>query len=123
MSVIFNLVILVLWRFNIGNLYTDDVAKIPKDGSLPSTPGVEIPYQGVLRVTSEDMDAAASIVEEVLQSDVKRWEPLASKIDTGVLDYLVRFKKKKNPPAEVLTTLTQRGVDIDLKAEFIPLGD
>ena len=123
MSVIFNLVILALWYFNVGNIYESSISPLSKDGSLPSMEGIELPYQGIIRITSPDLRAAETIVEEVLNDDVKKWQPLPTKTDTGALDYLVRFKKKKNPPKEVLTTLQQRGADIDLKAEFISLGD
>ena len=123
MSVVFNLVILALGRFNVGNIYEASISPLPKDDSLPSMEGIESPYQGILRVASSDLRAAGKIVEEILDRDVKKWQPLPSKTETGALDYLVRFKKKKNPPKEVLTTLQQRGTDIDLKAEFIALGD
>jgi hypothetical protein len=123
MSVVFNLVILALWRFNVGNIYEASISALPNDPSLPSMEGIELPYQGILRVASSDLRAAGKIVEEILDRDVKKWQTLPSNTETGALDYLVRFKKKKNPPKEVLTTLQQRGTDIDLRAEFIPLGD
>ncbi len=124
MSIVFNLVVLALWHFNIGNIYQRTVDAVPDDKSL-STDSIEKPFQGTIRVHSSNTEAAAALVEAAFTTDVKRWRhagTVHTEGDAGVLDYFVRFKKKKLP-ADILTTLQQRGIDLDLEAEFTSLGD
>ena len=124
MSIVFNLVVLALWNFNIGNIYQRTVDAVPDDKSL-STDSIEKPFQGTIRVHSSNTEAAAALVEAAFTTDVKRWRhagTVHTEGDAGVLDYFVRFKKKKLP-ADILTTLQQRGIDLDLEAEFTSLGD
>jgi hypothetical protein len=124
MSIVFNLVVLALWHFNIGNIYQRTVDAVPDDKSL-SADSIEKPFQGTIRIHSSNIEAAAPLVEATLANDVKRWQhagTVQTEGEAGVLDYFVRFKKKK-PPADILTTLQQRGIDLDLEAEFTSLGD
>ena len=96
MSIVFNLVVLALWQFNIGNIYQRTVATVPDDATL-STDSIEKPFHGTIRVRSSDVEAAATLVEAAFASEVKRWQhtgTVRTEGEAGVLDYFVRFKKK-----------------------------
>ncbi len=124
MSIVFNVVVLVLWRFNVGHIYDLQAAAVPADAQL-DTSGEDKPFQGVLRIHTADLEEAGPVVDSVLNDSVKRWRRAAETPTTGsagVLDYYVRFKKK-TPPKDVLTKLQQRGIDLQLTADFDSFAD
>jgi hypothetical protein len=121
MSIVFNLVVLALWRFNIGHIYDVQIDALPADAALPEDPG-GMPFQGKIVIQCQDADAAAPMVESVLTSSVKRWERGVIEGSDSALEYHVRFKKKI-PPKDVITTLHQRGIDLDLTAEFVAFAE
>ncbi len=124
MSILFNILVLVLWRFNIGDIYAGQVAALPPDSAL-ATDGEDKPFQGLLKVRANDIDAAAPMLESILEENLKRWKPagtISTNGDAGTLQYFVRFKKKQ-PPDKVLALIQQRGIDLELTPEFDALTD
>jgi hypothetical protein len=110
MSVVFNLVVLGLWRFNVGNIYA--TAGTPSDAG--ST------YHGTVHVRGGDPTEVAPLVEGVLTADTKKWQRVDD-VDDG-LAYLVQFKKKKNPPPVVVETIRMRGARFNVHVEYVPHG-
>lgn len=111
MSLIFNLVVLGLWRFNVGDIYT-----------VPATRAVDQGFDGVLSIGTRSPEAARQIVEPVLEEATKRWRalPQGSGRDRD-LAYLVRLKKRT--PVPVLVQLIRdRAVDQSLEIAFRPGG-
>lgn len=130
MSMVFNFVVLVLWRFNIGSIYS---GRFGETGVVSSgDPGMMIAsapsarreirrsllaearkmkkLDGVLLVHADDPELARHTVQEALSEMVKDWR-LARIVprsgDSETLEYLLRLKKKSTP-AELVGTLTQR---------------
>ena len=118
MSVIFNAVVLAVWRFNIGDIYTYPGGGTAGDGEGDSPPNK--PFNGLLRIRTSDIEAARMLAEQVLDREVKRWEPAGSfGAPAGTLQYLVRLKKK-TPAAALLAMVRDAGTAQDVTVEFEP---
>jgi len=141
MSLIFNLVVLTLWKFNIGSIYrgrygrtgifaTGDEhlwigqefearkemrEKLKKEAR-------EMKSDGILLVHSPDARAARRVVEECLAEEARDWELVDIPAGPGTfstLEYLVRLRRR-TPPAELLGELDDRSVEEIASAEYIP---
>ncbi len=118
MSVVFNAVVLAVWRFNIGGIYTYPGGGKAGDGEGGSPP--KKPFNGLLRIRTSDIEAARMLAEQVLDREVKRWEPAGSfGAPAGTLQYLVRLKKN-TPAAALLAMVRDAGTAQDVTVEFEP---
>lgn len=130
MSMIFNFVVLILWRFNIGSIYSGRfgetgvvssgdpammIAAAPSARreirrSLLSEARKMDKLDGVLLVHADEPELARHTVQEALSEMVKDWR-LARIVPrsgtTETLEYLLKLKKKSTP-AELVGSLTER---------------
>lgn len=141
MSLIFNFVMLTLWRYNIGSIYGGGygrtgvlaagesalwVAHIPKvrnrirEALLPEVEEMET--DGVLLVHAEEPELARYTVQEALSEMAKEWR-LAGIAERGggmsTLEYIIRLKKKASP-ADLVGALAERWSAQVLSAEYFP---
>jgi hypothetical protein len=140
-SFAFNLVVLTLWRFNVGSVYggryartgvlsTGDVDLLltedPEQSKAIRRSMLEeardMPTDGVLLVHAEQAELARLAVREVLSDVAKDWR-LVRIVPRGegrvTLQYLVRLKKKTSP-ADLIGELGERW-PIQLRAaEYMP---
>ena len=142
MSMMFNLVMLTLWRYNIGSVYgggygrtgvlaTGDpalhVAQLPMDRkeirrSLLDAAG-DFRSDGVLLVHAGEVDLARHMVQEAFSDLAKDWRlvrvtPRGEGIST--LEYLVRLKKKTSPP-DLVGAVDERWSAQVHAAEYFPM--
>jgi hypothetical protein len=141
MSIIFNFVVLFLWRFNIGSIYGGRYGEtgILSTGSpelfVAQTPeqrkeirralleeAEEMKTDGILLVHAERPEVARHTVQEALSDMARDWRlvRIASR-DEGIttLEYLVRMKKK-TPPVDLVGALDERWSAQVEAAEYIP---
>ncbi len=89
MSLIFNLVVLGLWRFNVGDIYPVPAAQEPEKNS----------FDGLLSIQTQSAQAVREMVEQALEEATKRWQPKAEASGGDrALAYLVRLKKRVPVP-------------------------
>jgi hypothetical protein len=99
LSVVFNVVVLLLWHFNVGNIYAD---RLGADRAARLGPHLgagadekKKRFDGALLVHATRVQPAQRAVEAVLEDQAKRWK-LAEIVPTGAgaatLEYLVRLK-------------------------------
>jgi len=106
MSVVFNVVVLSLWQFNVGNLYV--------------RPPMEKPFNGALRIRAARLEPAQRVVEALLEEQVKRWklaEIVPSDHGIATLEYLIRVKDAA-VAAALPDALKTRGAPDIVAAEF-----
>jgi len=106
MSVVFNVVVLSLWQFNVGNLYV--------------RPPMEKPFNGALRIRAARLEPAQRVVEALLEEQVKRWklaEIVPSDHGISTLEYLIRVKDAA-VAAALPDALKARGAPDIVAAEF-----
>jgi hypothetical protein len=142
MSMMFNLVMLTLWRYNIGSVYgggygrtgilsTGDatllVAEVPatrkriRRSLLEEAGGFTC--DGVLLVHADDADLARHTVQEALSDLAKDWRlvritPREDGLST--LEYLVRMKKKTTP-MDLVGAVDERWSAQVRAAEYFPM--
>ena len=142
MSLTFNLVVLALWRFNLGAVYggtaeNDLMAMGDPSLRLARTPEERralgeqyaqrtngMDSDGVLLVQGRDVDAARTAAESVLSGAGKEWQvmsPTGGRNGAQVLPVLVRFKKK-GTPVQVLSELDEYWSGHVSAAEYIPFA-
>ncbi|MBW3629582.1 MAG: DUF4956 domain-containing protein [Gemmatimonadetes bacterium] len=142
MSMMFNLVMLTLWRYNIGSVYgggygrtgvlfTGDptllVAQVPEARkeirrSLLRE-AEDFRSDGVLLVHADDVDLARHTVQEALSDLAKDWRLVrVAPRDDGLstLEYLVRLKKKTSPP-DLVGAVDERWSAQVCAAEYFPM--
>lgn len=142
MSLVFNFVMLILWRYNVGSIYgggygrtgvmsTGDpgmlVAQLPqmRNRIRQSLLGEaeEIDTDGVLLVHVEDPELARHTVQEALADLAKEWR-LARVVDRGhslfTLEYVVDLKKD-TAPADLVGALDERWSEQVLASEYFPV--
>jgi hypothetical protein len=86
MSLVFNTVVVLLWKINVAEIYETAPA-----GAVKTDPG-EKPFHGMLRIQAEDPAGARRAVEPLLNEFTKRWRAGDAAGGAG-LAYLVRLKK------------------------------
>jgi hypothetical protein len=108
MSLIFNLVVLGLWRWNVGDIYP-----------VPTAPGApESAFDGILTIRAWSAEAPRKVVESVLQEATKRWEFYAAGSGGDrTLAYRVRFKKR-TPVAALVQLIQDRAADERMEIAF-----
>jgi hypothetical protein len=138
-SAIFNIVVLALWRYDLGAIYapgsalmlaTGDTSMISgrtpadRDGIMESVlqRAPDMNFDGVLVVHAWDADAARHAVELSLAGVAKKWqvlEPLALPGRPARLDVPLRLENGEDP-VELLGELEARWSAQVVAAEYIP---
>ncbi len=141
MSMSFNFVVLVLWKYNIGSIYggrygrTGILATGKSTLLVAQKPDLQreirkrlldeaeqMKTDGILLVHSEKPDLARRTVQEAFSETAKDWR-LVDVVSRGegisTLEYLVRLKKK-TAPAELVGVLDDRWSSQVSAAEYIP---
>ncbi|HEU0014358.1 MAG TPA: DUF4956 domain-containing protein [Longimicrobium sp.] len=141
MSFAFNVVVLTVWKYNVGSIYSGRYARtgILSVGEprlmLAQDPqaqrGVrrrmlqhagDIRTEGILLVHSRDPDTARNTVQEALADMARDWqlaEVVPREDGLSTLEYLVQLKKSTSP-AELVGALDERwSVQVEA-AEYVP---
>jgi hypothetical protein len=141
MSLLFNLVVLVLWKFNLGAIYSGDVRRdllaigdtslmIARNGAQRDairwrmsreTKGMET--DGILLVHTEDPEAAKQAVELSLSKaadDYRISENFRRRNGIATFAVLLRLDDKQGDPLALLGELDERWHEDVLAAEYIP---
>ncbi len=144
-SVIFNVVILALWKFNFGHLYTAELGqtRLPSPaqalagvsgvgeahafGVPPLQPAIAplVPKKkrrpnAVLLAHATDADAAQMVVNEILDVETKQWKLIQTATATdgkSTLEYVIRTRKSVTPGV-LLERLQIQGAPHVTAAEF-----
>jgi hypothetical protein len=140
-SIAFNFVVLTVWKYNIGSLYSGSfgrtgVLSVGDDGLLVAEEpaqqravrrrmlqyDADMRTDGVLLVHSSEPDLARTTVQEALADLARDWR-LVDVVPRGgqmhTLEYLVRLKKQVTP-ADLVGALDERwSVQVDA-AEYLP---
>ncbi len=119
MSVVFNVVVLSLWHFNVGNIYADRLGA-ERAGRLQ--PHLERnarqdkkPFTGALLIRAARIEPVQRAAETLLEERVKRWklaEVVPSDGGTSVLEYLIRSKDPEVGAALIDALRTRADPDI-----------
>ena len=124
MSVVFNVVVLSLWQFNVGNIYADRLGAERATRLGPHLEAVEDKqkkrFNGALLVHAIRLEPAQRAAESVLEEHAKRWklaEIIPGDRGTSTLEYLVRLKDEA-VVAALLDSLKARGAPDIVAAEF-----
>jgi hypothetical protein len=140
MSLLFNVVVLVLWKWNLGAIYSGELKRdlfAIGDASLMiarnaaqrdairwrmsrETKGMET--DGILLVHSEDAEAARQAIELSLSKaadDYKITENFRRRNGVATLAVLLRLDDKKGDPLAILGELDERWHEDVLAAEYI----
>jgi Domain of unknown function (DUF4956) len=119
MSVVFNVVVLSLWHFNVGNIYADRLGAERAGRLLPhlerNTRQDKKPFTGALLIRAARVEPAQRATESVLEEHVKRWklaEVVPSDGGTSVLEYLIRSKDEAVAAALIDALRARAGPDI-----------
>lgn len=141
MSLVFNIVVLILWKWNLGSIYSGDQTKsllsigdaqmmIARNGGQRDairwrmsreTNGMET--DGILLVHSVDAEAARQAVELSLSKTADDYRIAENfRRRDGIITFavLLRLDEKKGDPLAILGELDERWHDDVLAAEYIP---
>jgi hypothetical protein len=125
MSIVFNLAVLTLWTFNVGNMYAD---RLGGDRATRLGPMLEASadekkkkrFNGAVVVRAARRAPAQRAVEALLEEHTKRWK-LAGDVpgdgDAGTLEYLVRLKDESRAAPLLAAIRARGGADVE-HAEF-----
>jgi hypothetical protein len=141
MSFAFNMVVLYLWRFNVGSIYGGQYGRtgIPAVGDASLYLAQEPPQQrevrrrlldddpgfrvdGILLVHSGSPDLARSTVQEALSDLAREWtlSDIAAREDgMATLYYMVRLREGITPP-DLVGALDERWSSQVSAAEYVP---
>lgn len=141
MSMAFNVIVLILWKYNIGSIYggrygrTGILSVGQSDMLVAQAPDRrreirksmldevdDMKTDGIILVHADDTELARHTVQEVFSELAKDWRlirivPRGGELAT--LQYLVR-NKKKTAPAELVGALEERWSTQVAAAEYIP---
>lgn len=140
-SLVFNMVVLLVWRYNVGSIYSGRYARtgilsVGSPGLLQAQeptvqsevrrrmlePASELRTDGILLVHSRTPGMARNTVQEALADMARDWRLVdAVERTEGIvtLEYLVRLKKAASP-ADLVGSLDERwGAQVDA-AEYVP---
>lgn len=141
MSLIFNVVVLILWKWNLGAIYSGEHMRdllaignaqlmIARNGAQRDairwrlsreSKGMET--DGILLVHTEDADTARQAVELSLSKtadDYKITDDFRRRGGISTFAVLLRLDEKKGDPLGILGELDERWHDEILAAEYIP---
>ena len=141
MSFAFNFVVLLVWKFNIGSIYSGRYARTgilsvgPSDLLRAQDPAgqrevrrrmldhaAEARTDGILLVHSYAPDVARETVQEALADMASDWQlvdVVRREDDPSTLEYLVRLKKSASAP-ELVGALDERWGEQVAAAEYVP---
>jgi len=144
MSLLFNLVVLTLWKYNVGSVYS---GRFARTGVLsigdPSLLAAQTPEEqrlvrarllddarklgadGILLVHTRGPELARYTVQEALGGLAREWRLVGitgGARDVSTLEYLLRLKKAASP-LEVVGALDERWSAQVEAAEFIPFRE
>ncbi|HEV2149149.1 MAG TPA: DUF4956 domain-containing protein [Longimicrobiaceae bacterium] len=141
MSLVFNVVVLVLWRYNVGSIYSGSYARTGilsvGDGNLLVAQSPDAQRQirrrllddadqlrsdGILLVHSPDPTLARQTVQEALGDMASDWmlsDIVARDREISTLEYVIRLKKKVMP-VDLVGALDERWSTQLAAAEYIP---
>jgi Domain of unknown function (DUF4956) len=139
MSLIFNVVVLILWRFDLSMVYAGGTRPMLATGDSSLIVGrshedrdrirdqlharsSEIAAHGVLIVHAENADRARHALEVCLAGMAEEWrllEPVREDGGTWRLDVLLRLKKDEDP-VKLLGEIEERWSTHIVAAEYIP---
>jgi Domain of unknown function (DUF4956) len=139
LSLAFNLIALVLWKYDIDAVYADDDTELLSVGDssmlLAGTPegrqraidrledvAEEIKTDGLLLLHTTDPHSARQVAEVVLTDVAKEWrfrEPPRGRNGVWTLEAAVRLKKKSSP-VDLLGELEDRWSPTVAAAEYVP---
>ena len=141
MSFAFNMVVLAVWKFNIGSIYSGRYARTgilsvgPSSLLLAQEPtgqrevrrrmldhAAEIRTDGILLVHSHAPDLARLTVQEALTDMASDWQlvdVVRREDELFTLEYLVRLKKSASAP-ELVGALDERWGEQVAAAEYVP---
>jgi hypothetical protein len=125
MSLLFNAVVLLLWTFNVGNIYAD---RLGADRAVRLGPYIEAAaddkkkkrFNGALLIHATRVKPAQLVAEALLEEQAKRWKLADITPGEGgasTLEYLIRLKDERRAAALVDALKAQGAPDI-LTAEF-----
>jgi hypothetical protein len=124
MSVVFNIVVLSLWQFNVGNIYADRLGAERAGRLRPhldtNARKEKKPFTGALLIRVARLEPAQRVAESLLEEHVKRWklaEIVPSGGGTSTLEYLIRSTDDA-VGATLIDALTARGGPDVLAVEF-----
>ena len=141
MSLMFNLVVLIVWKYNVGSIYSgsygrtgvlsvgdprllvaDDPAAQREIRRRMLDHDDDIRTDGILLVHSSAPDLARNTVQEALGDTARDWRLVDVRREEGrpaVLEYLVRLKAEITP-AELVGALDERWSAQVSAAEYVP---
>jgi hypothetical protein len=141
MSFAFNFVVLLVWKYNVGSIYSGRYARTgilsvgPSDLLLAQDPvgqrevrrrmldhAAEVRTDGILLVHSEAPDVARQTVQEALADMASDWQlvdVVRREDGPSTLEYLVRLKKSASAP-ELIGALDERWGEQVAAAEYVP---
>ena len=127
MSLLFNVVVLLLWTFNVGDIYADQLGA-DRAARLGPSLGKKRRFNGALLIHASRLKPAQRATEAVLEEQIKRWE-LAGTVpaaggggDASTLEYLIRIKDERRVTA-LLDALKEQGAPDIVSAEYRPLPE
>ena len=138
MSASFNVIVLVLWKYDIDAVYGDEDGELLAVGDsgllLADTPEgrqratdrasdlVDDKTDGILLVHTREPDSARQVAEVVLTDVAKEWrfrDPPRGRNGVYTLEAVVRLRKKKTP-VDLLGELEDRWSPTVAAAEYVP---
>jgi sRNA-binding regulator protein Hfq len=141
MSFAFNMVVLLVWKYNIGSIYSGRYARTgilsvgPTSLLLAQDPAgqrevrrrmldhaAEVRTDGILLVHSDAPDVARQTVQEALADMASDWQlvdVVRREEGPSTLEYLVRLKKSASAP-ELVGALDERWGEQVAAAEYVP---
>jgi sRNA-binding regulator protein Hfq len=141
MSFAFNMVVLLVWKYNIGSIYSGRYARTgilsvgPSSLLLAQDPAgqrevrrrmldhaAEVRTDGILLVHSDAPDVARHTVQEALADMASDWQlvdVVRREDGPSTLEYLVRLKKSASAP-ELVGALDERWGEQVAAAEYVP---
>lgn len=125
LSVLFNVVVLLLWTFNVGNIYAD---RLGADRAVRLGPQLEADagdkkrkrFNGALLIHATRLEAAQQVAEALLEEKARRWKLADIAPGEGgasTLEYLIRLKDERLAAA-LVDALKARGAPDIVTAEF-----
>ncbi|HET8713925.1 MAG TPA: DUF4956 domain-containing protein [Gemmatimonadales bacterium] len=124
LSLVFNVTVLVLWAFNVGNIYADRLGGERAERLAPHLDAADEKkkkrFNGALLIKARQLAPVQAATEELLEDQTKRWKlvgvaPAAQGVHT--LEYLVRIKDESGVSV-LLDAIRAAGAADVVNAEF-----
>jgi len=124
LSLVFNVTVLVLWAFNVGNIYADRLGGERAERLAPHLDAGDEKkkkrFNGALLIKARQLAPVQAATEELLEDQTKRWKlvgvgPASQGVHT--LEYLVRIKDESGVSV-LLDAIRAAGAADVVNAEF-----